>query len=460
MHMNPVVLGIDLGTSGVKVLAIAESGLVVAKEEVAYPLLTPQPGWTEQLPSTWANAAITALRSVTTELTSRGLEVAAMGLTGQMHGLVALDASMQVIRPAILWNDQRAQVVIKGLEARIPASEFISRTGNPPISGFQLAKIIWLQEHEPESFSRVRHCLLPKDYLGFVLTGKLNTEPSDASGTNAFNVHSKQWDSELLAAVNLPASFFPDIVDSQAVVGGLSADVASIVGLPAGIPVIAGAGDNSASAIGLGLGAYSDGRAMISLGTSATVFVACSRAKPDLTGRVHLFCHADGAYCYLGVVLSAGASLRWIRELLTPSSTYAELESIASLSPPGANGVTFSPYLAGERTPFMDPALRGRFEGLSLATGREDIVRSVFEGVSEGVASAISIVQGLVPFSQALVTGGGSESPLLLDLIAKKARLQLTKPAQHHGAAQGAAALAFSGIGYTPSWVLNTSGHE
>jgi len=359
-----------------------------------------------------------------------------------MHGMVPLDSSGEVIRPALLWNDQRTGEAVAWLESKVPRQTFIDRGGNPPITGFQLPKVVWLRDHEPENYARVRHVLFPKDYIAYKLTGQMHAEPSDASGSNCFHLETKTWDSEILGELGIPVEFFPEIRASDARVGTLLPDVARALGLPANLPVVAGAGDNAAAATGLGISSAHPSLGSLSLGSSGVIFAPLERATPDPQGRVHLFCHADGAYHLLGVTLSAAASLQWLRNTLFPSATYDELTKLAASSAPGSSGVRFKPYLAGERTPHMNPHLRGSFEGLSLATGPQDMVRAVLEGVAMSLRDALDVIQPLQKLEACVVTGGGSTSEFWLQIVSDALELPLLKPAAEQGAAYGAALLA------------------
>ena len=432
-----VTLGLDVGTSGVRVLAVDGRGVVVGETTRAYPLLTPKPGWTEQRPEDWAEATLEALTETAAELGGR--EVLALGLSGQMHGMVPLDASGEPVRPALLWNDQRTGAAVAEIERRVPRREMIRRTGNPAITGFHAPKLVWLRSEEPENFARTRHSLLPKDYLGYLLTGELASEPSDNSGTNLFNLEQKVWDEEVLGALELPPALFPPVVASHEVTGKLKREVAQQTGLPDGLPVVAGAGDNAAAATGLGLSSRHPGRGNISLGTSGVLFAPLDEPDPDPEGRVHLFCHADGGYNLLGVTLAAAGSLQWYRDTFAPNASFAELTKLAEKSAPGANGVTFKPYLAGERTPHLDPDLRGSWTGLSLATTQGDVVRAVLEGVAFSLRDALDIIRPLASLDELLVTGGGAKSRLWLQIVADVLGLPLVRPKQNQGAAYGAA---------------------
>lgn len=442
---SPVTLGLDVGTSGLKAVAMDASGASVATADRSYPLHTPEPGWTEQAPSDWWSAACEALRELTDKLGDR--EILAVGLSGQMHGMVPLDDSGQVIRPAILWNDQRTGGAVAQIEAAVPTQTLIERGGNPAITGFQLPKVIWLREHEPEAFRRVQQILFPKDYIGFQLTGRMATEPSDASGSNAFHLASKTWDREVLAALDIDVNLFPEVVASDAVVGHVTSAAADATGLRAGTPVVAGAGDNAAAATALGLSSSRPRLGSLSLGTSGVIFAPLREPTPDPEGRVHLFCHADGSYHLLAVTLAAAGSMQWLRDTVFPGRAFDELVELGMNSPRGARGVRFLPYLAGERTPHMDPSLRGAWHGLSLATGPSDLVRSVLEGVAFSLRDALEVIRSLSPIERGLATGGGARSDSWLQIVTDVLELPMSRPEDVPGAAQGAAVLAWRSQG-------------
>jgi xylulokinase len=447
--VTDVVIGLDLGTGGVRAIAVDLQGRVVAQTTRTYPLLTPQPGWTEQHPAEWVNASLEALSELTQQ--QDGYRVIALGLSGQMHGMVPLDADGRVIRPAILWNDQRTGKAVEAIEATIPRQELIQRTGNPAITGFQLPKLVWLRSQEPQAFEQLHHVLLPKDYVAYVLTGDRHTEPSDASGIGCLNLASRQWDTEILQALNINSALFPDVIESSAIAGRLTPDIANRVGLPAGLPVIAGGGDNAAAAIGLGISSSNLNRGSLSIGTSGVIFVPCDRPIPDPEGRVHLFCHADGGYHLLGVTLAAGGALRWYRDTMAPTVPYLELMELAGRSQPGAQGVLFLPHLAGERSPYLDPDTRGAFVNLSLAHTQADLVRAVLEGVAFGLGEAMDVIRAIAPVHQLLATGGGARSTLWLQILADVLQTKLIAPKAEEGAAYGAAILAMIGVGAYPN---------
>ena len=449
------VLGVDVGTSGVGVVALDREGRAVAHADHGVPLLTPQPGWTEQDPATWVAAAEAGLRDVVAEVGAD--RIAAIGLSGQMHGMVPLDADDRVVRPALLWNDQRTGDAVREIEAAIDRGRLIARTGNPAITGFQLPKVVWLRQNEPAAFRRTARVLLPKDYLGFHLTGEAVAEPADASGTGAYHLAAGAWDDEVLAALDLDAGLWPRLVRSDEVVGGLLASVAARIGLPPGTPMVAGAGDNAAAATGLALGRDHPEVGSVSLGTSGVLFAALDAPTPDPEGRVHLFAHADGGFNLLGVTLAAGGSLRWYRDTFARGRGFDELMAAAADAPPGAGGVTYKPYLAGERTPHLRHDLRGSFHGLSLATAEGHVVRAVLEGVAFSLREALDVMAPLARPERWLATGGGAASDLWLGIVADALSSPVGRPVgpdgavAEVGAAEGAAWLAWRAMDHAPA---------
>jgi xylulokinase len=442
-----IALGLDLGTSGVRVLAVDAKGKVIAEVNRHYPLLTPQPGWTEQNPQDWVKQSLLALKDIAKKL--KGHQIIALGLSGQMHGMTPLDAKGEVVRPAILWNDQRTGDAVKAMEKAVPRKDFIQRTGNPAITGFHLPKLVWLRKAEPDNYKKTKHSLLPKDYIGYILTGQIASEPTDNSGTNCFHLASKTWDKDILKALKINSSLFPEVIASHEITGKLTKAIAKQTDLPEGLPVIAGAGDNAAAATGLGLSSRKPTLGSVSLGTSGVIFAPLSEPTPDPQGRVHLFCHADGGYNLLGVTLSAAGSLQWYHDTFAKDIPFNKLVDTAAKSKPGANGVTFKPYLAGERTPHLNPNLRGSFTGLSLANHQGDIVRAVLEGVTFSLRDTLDVVSSLTKLTSCLSTGGGSQSEFWLQMISDVLKLPLSTPTYNQGAAYGAALLAMKGVGVT-----------
>lgn len=449
--MAEVTLGLDLGTSGVKVVALSADGQVLAQTLKPYPLLTPQPGWTEQRPQDWAEATFAGLREVAGQLQAAGHTSLALGLSGQMHGAVFLGAHGEVIRPAPLWNDQRTAEAVEEIEAKVPRQDLIARTGNRAVTGFQLPKLLWLRQAEPEHFARTRHVLLPKDYLGYVLTGQMHTEPSDASGVGALNLARRAWDTGVLGALGLSSNLFPEVVDSWGVTGHLTPGAAEQTGLPAGLPVVAGGGDNAAAGIALGLSSLRPQIGSVSLGTSGVLFVPLEQPSPDPEGRVHLFAHADGGFNLLGVTLSAAGALQWFRDRLAPETSFGTLLDEASVVPSGADGLTFLPFLAGERSPHMRPDLRASWTGLSLAHGRGQLVRALLEGTAFALADAYDVMRPLSGVTSLLATGGGARSDLWLGLVGGALGLEVRRTTSEPGAAEGAAMLAMPAAGFYAS---------
>jgi xylulokinase len=414
-----VVVGIDVGTSAVKAIAVAEDGEVLARREVGYPLSTPQPGWSEQDPEDWWRATEQALDGLVDG------EIAGIGLSGQMHGLVTLDASDAVIRPAILWNDQRTQAECDEIEERVGLERLISLTGNRALTGFTAPKLLWLRKHEPDSFARIAHVLLPKDYVRLRLTGERAIDVADASGTLLLDVAGRRWSSEVLEALDLDAAWLPTVLESPAVSGRTGG----------GVAVAAGAGDQAAGALGVGVDR--PGPLSVVLGTSGVVFAALPSYAADPQARVHAFCHAvPDTWHQMGVMLSAAGSLAWLRGVV--GGEFGELVDEAARWDPGAEGLTFLPYLTGERTPHADPDARGSFTGLSVRHDRGALVRAVLEGVACGLRDSFDLVGG---GSLGRASGGGARSELWLKIVASVLELPLERVAVEEGAAYGAALL-------------------
>ncbi|HET7567522.1 MAG TPA: xylulokinase [Gaiellaceae bacterium] len=415
-------VGLDVGTTGVKALAVSASGEVVARAERGYPLATPRPGWAEQDPDDWVAAAEAALA---------GLEVEpeGIGLSGQMHGLVCLDADRRVLRPAILWNDQRTGAQCAEIEERVGFERLVALTGNRALPGFTAPKLLWLREHEPEVYARIRHVLLPKDYVRLRLTGELATDVADASGTLLLDVRGRRWSDEVLAALELDPGWLPALHESPAACGATSASV----------PVAAGAGDQAAGALGVGVDR--PGPLSVVLGTSGVVFAALPSFAHDAEGRAHAFCHAvPGDWHAMGVMLSAAGSLAWLQGVL--AAPYEELLAEAERVPAGADGVLFAPYLSGERTPHVDPDATAAFAGLTLRHGRGALVRAVLEGVAYGLRDSLELLRGLdVAAESGRVSGGGARSALWTRVVASALGLPLERTAVEEGAAFGAALL-------------------
>lgn len=443
--MSAHVIGIDLGTTGARSVRIDAAGRIVASATATFPLLTPQPGWTEQEPARWWDAVVQTLREV---VAAAEAPVAAIGLTGQMHGAVFLDGAGDVIRPTLLWNDQRTADAASEVRETVGAERLQRITGNAALTGFQAPKILWLRANEPANYARVRCVLLPKDYLRFRLTGAYGSDPSDASGTLLFDLARRDWSGEILRALDLPRDWFAPIAESPTVVAHVSDEAAKLTGLAAGTPVIAGAGDNAAAAVGSGV--VRSGAGLVSLGTSGVVLAHSNEPRVDPSGAIHAFCAAvPGGYHLMGVMLSAGGSLRWFRDTLgRDGETYDALARSAAAAPPGADGSVFLPYLAGERTPHMDPAARGAWTGLSLAHTRAHLVRAVLEGVAYGLNDGVVRMRALgIDPVEFIATGNGMSSDLWRGIIGAVFERPLRRLLVDEGPAFGAALLAAVGAG-------------
>jgi xylulokinase len=443
-------IGLDVGTSGVKAILVAADGTVVATAGADYPLLTPRPGWTEQEPEDWWRASCAILHKLRAEAPG---PIEAIGLTGQMHGAVFLAADGAVIRPAILWNDQRTAAECAEIERRVGAERLRRIAGNPALTGFQAPKVLWLRQHEPEAYARIRHLLLPKDFIRFRLTGGLASDASDAAGTLLLDLAARDWSAELLGALEIPREWLPRVHEGPEVTGRISAAGAAASGLPEGLPVVAGGGDNAAAAVGCGV--VRPGTGLVSLGTSGVVFVPTAGLKIDPSGALHAFCHAvPGRYHLMGVILSAGGSLRWYREVIGASPAadggdpYDALVTAAAEVAPGAEGLFFLPYLAGERTPHMNPHARAAWIGLTLAHDRRHLVRALLEGVSFALKDSLDLMERLGVRPELLfAVGGGARSPVWRQILAAVLGVRLQRLAVEEGPAMGAALLAAVGAG-------------
>ncbi|HEX2235650.1 MAG TPA: xylulokinase [Actinomycetota bacterium] len=425
------LVGIDVGTSSVKAIAISREGRVRARAEEPLDLVVPRPGWAEQDPDDWWRATQAVLARLDVG------DVAGIGLSGQMHGLVALDEHMDVLRPAILWNDGRTGEECREIERRVGAERLVALTGNAALAGFTAPKLLWLRNHEPDAFARISHVLLPKDYVRFRLTGELATDASDASGTLLLDVANRRWSEEVLAALDLDASWLSPVLESPAPPGATRA----------GVPLAAGAGDQAAGALGVGVDA--PGSLAVTLGTSGVVFAPTETFLADERARLHSFCHSvPGTWHVMGVTLSAAGSLRWARDVLAPGAPFDELVAEAEPWPPGAEGAAFAPYLAGERTPHADPDARGAFTGLSLHHERGALVRAVLEGVAFALRDSLELGRELgVSASSARASGGGTRGGLWNRIVASVLGLRLELTEAQEGAAFGAALLGGAAAG-------------
>jgi xylulokinase len=442
------LLGLDISTTGAKALLIDERGAVVASHTTAQSLSVPQPLWSEQNPDDWWSGMVASIRKVL-EQTGAKESIVALGLTGQMHGLVCLDSTGRVLRPAMLWNDQRTQTECDAITETIGEKRLITLTGNRALTGFTAPKILWVRNHEPEIYDQIAHILLPKDYIRFRLTGAYATDLAGASGTLLLDVANRTWSNEVLNALGIPFEWMPKTHEGPAITGLINDLAAQETGLNAGTPVIAGGGDQGAQAVGVG--AVSPGIAALTVGTSGVVFAPLASYAYEPEGRLHAFCHAvPGQWHFMGVMLSAAGSLQWYRDMLAPDTDFdtllAEIADIA----PGSDGLIFLPYLTGERTPHPDPLARGAFVGLTVGHTRAHMTRAVIEGVSFGLRDSFELIKQSEAgreIKQIRVSGGGAKNPLWLQMLADVLNAPLVTVEALEGAAYGAALLAGVGAG-------------
>lgn len=442
------LLGIDVSTTGVKALLVDQQGGVIGSANTEQPLSTPQPLWSEQNPLDWWNGAVNSIQTVLANTGISGDNIQGVGLTGQMHGLTLLDKNGQVLRPAILWNDQRTAAQCDEIRARVGKSRLIQITGNDALTGFTAPKVLWVQENEPEVYQKTAHILLPKDYVRYRLTGDFAIDRADAAGTILLNIKTRDWSPEMLEALQIPTGWLPKTYEGPEITGVISAEAARLTGLKAGTPVIAGGGDQAAQAVGVG--AVQPGIVALTLGTSGVVFATTGQPFVEPEGRLHAFCHSvPGRWHLMGVMLSAAGSLRWYRDTVAPGSDYDSLLAPAAEIPPGSEGLLFLPYLTGERTPHPDPLVRGGFTGLTIRHGLAHMTRAVLEGVAFGLRDSFELMKstGLTGIRQVRVSGGGARSPLWRQILADVLNSELITVNTTEGAAFGAALLAGVGAG-------------
>jgi xylulokinase len=444
-------LGIDTSTTSSKALLIDSRGEVVAVASSSHTLQTPKPLWSEQNPSEWWSAVSASIKSVLEKAGIGGESVAAIGLTGQMHGLVLLDEAGNVLRPAILWNDQRTQSQCDEIHQRIGKEKFIQITGNVALTGFTAPKILWVQENEPEVFAKAKHVLLPKDYIRLKLTGEYAMDKADGAGTVLFDLKSRDWSAEVLDALGIDPSWMPRTFEGTEFTGHVTQEAASLTGLKVGTPVAAGGGDQAAQAVGVG--AVEAGIVGLTVGTSGVIFATTPSALVEPEGRLHAFCHAvPGMWHFMGVMLSAAGSLQWYRDSLAPDMSFDDLVKEAESAPAGCEGLLFLPYLSGERTPYPDPLARGAFIGLTLRHSRAYMTRAVLEGVAFGLKDSFTLIQnaGLGKITQVRASGGGTKGALWRQILASVLEAELVTVNTSEGAAFGAALLAGVGAGAWP----------
>ena len=435
-------IGIDLGTSGVKLLLVNAAGDMLAQSHGEYPVIYPRPGWTEQEPRAWLSAALDGLRELLKGQDASAVKGISFG--GQMHGLVVLDGADNVIRPCILWNDARTEEQTAYLNEEVGRAKLSAWTGNIAFAGFTAPKLLWLKENEPQNFARIAKIMLPKDYLAYMFSGAFCTDYSDASGTLLLDVKNKRWSKEMLDICGISTGQLPNLYESYQVVGTLKRDIAESLGLGCGVKIIAGAGDNAAAAVGAG--AVESGDCNISLGTSGTVFISRNGFSADARNALHSFVHANGGWHLMGCILSAASCRAWWLENIAGTRDYSGDERAAAEA--AADGLYFLPYLSGERSPHNDVNARGAFIGLSSTTTRADMSRAVMEGVAFALRDCIEVAgaNGVRPV-KATVCGGGAKSALWRRILADVLNLPVTVCANVQGPAYGGAILAMTGCG-------------
>ena len=446
--MSSYWLGVDVGTGGSRAILLDSGGREVAAVSVAHEeMLMEQPLWAEQRPENWADASFEAIRGALAAAGVTGDQVRGIGLSGQMHGLVILDRDNNVIRPALIWCDQRSQPQVDWINQHLGAEKVLEHTANPVLTGFTLPKLLWVRDHEAQNFERVRHVLLPKDYVRFRLTGELATEVSDASGTAMFDVVRRRWSVEMMDGLGLDRAILPRAYESVDVTGKVSERAAALTGLSAGTPVAGGGGDQAASAVGNGV--VEAGAVSCTLGTSGVIFAHMERVAYDPEGRVHTFCHAvRNKWHVMGVTQGAGLSLQWFRKQFAPGMSYDELLTEAAESPAGARGLYWLPYLMGERTPHLDASARGGWIGLTAKHTRADLIRALIEGVAYSQKDGLDLVTALgVNVRSVRASGGGARSRLWRQILADVFGKPVVTMASDEGSALGAAILAMVATG-------------
>lgn len=452
------LIGVDLGTSGTKTVLFDENGKALAAETIEYPMYQPKNGWAEQDPADWWNAAKGTIKAVLAKSGVNPGEVAGLGVSGQMHGLVMLDENGGVLRNSIIWCDGRTGKQCAEITARVGAEKLIAITANPALTGFTAGKILWVRENEPEIYAKCRHIMLPKDYVVYKLTGKFVTDVSDAAGMNLLDVSARQWSDEVLEILEIDKSLLSQMHESIDIVGAVTAQGAADSGLLEGTPVIAGAGDNAAAAIGTGV--VSEGKAFTTIGTSGVVFAHSDKVSIDPAGRVHTFCGAvPGAWTVMSCTLSAGMSLKWFRDNFCEKELaeaealgvdpYVLMDKMAEKSPVGANRLIFLPYLMGERSPLLNEKARGCFVGLSAVHTKGDLIRAVMEGVCYSQRQCADILRDMgVPTSDMMACGGGARSRLWRQMLSDVYGCEVkTSKASNEGPALGVAILAGAATG-------------
>ncbi len=445
------ILGIDVGTGGTRAIVVDQTGKILGSgSEEHVPFASPKPGWAEQDPRDWWRAAGIAIRKALRAAGLTGEEIACVGFSGQMHGAVMLDAANEVIRPALIWCDQRTEEQSKYLESLFGLDTLIQLTCNPPLTNFTLTKLLWVKQHEPANWARVRKIMLPKDYVRLRLSGESAIDVADASGTLLLDVAGRKWSPEILSKTGIDAAWLPKLYESQEICGSINEEGSAATGLKRGTPVVAGAGDQAAGAVGIGI--TRPGLVSATIGTSGVVFAATDRPALDPKGRLHTFCHAvPGRWHMMGVTQAAGLSLRWFRDNFGAGTDdgrdpYERLTEEAAAAPVGAEGAFWAPYLMGERTPHLDPSARAAFVGLTASHTRGHLVRAILEGVAYSLKDTFTIFDEIgVPVQKIRLGGGGARSPLWQQIQADVYNHEIETLQAEEGAAYGAAILA--GVG-------------
>lgn len=447
----PYLIGLDSSTTATKALVMDANGDVLAIGVAAYDYSTPKPLWTEQDPALWWEGTIKSVKEALGKLDIDPSEIIGIGVTGQMHGSVFLDDKQQVLRPALLWNDQRTGSQCDTIRERLGKEKLIAITGNDALTGFTAPKILWLQENEPDVYKRVRHIILPKDYVRLQLTGELATDKAGAAGTLLFDIAARNWSPAVLDALDINPDLLPATYEGTETTGYLTAEAAKLLGLRAGIPVMGGGGDQAAQAVGVG--AVEEGIIALTLGTSGVIFASSNKPAVEPEGRLHAFCHAvPGRWHMMGVMLSAAGSLRWLRDTVAPETPFADLVDQTQPIKPGSDGLIFLPYLTGERTPYPDPYARGAFVGLTVRHTQAHMTQAVLEGVGFGLRDSFTLIEGsgLPQANQVRISGGGARSAAWRQILANILNAELVTVNTTEGAAYGTALLAGVGAGVWP----------
>ena len=446
-----VMMGVDVGTGGTRAVLVDREGHTVASAASPHPeISSAQVGWAEQHPEDWWKATQAAITAVLHASETPIEQIAALGLTGQMHGCVLLDGSGEVLRPAMIWCDQRTQPECDWLTAEVGFDRLIELVANPALPNFTLTKMLWVKRHEPAVWARVRHVLCPKDYIRYKLTGEFATDMQEASGTLLLDVAHRRWSEEMAAVAGVPLAWLPRLLEGPEVSGHVDAAGSAATGLPAGLPVAAGSGDQGAGAVGMGI--LKPGSVSATIGTSGVVFAATDAPTRDPRGRIHTFCHAaPGRWHVMGVTNGAGLSLRYLRDTLMPDMDYDALSALASTVPAGSDGLLWAPYLFGERTPHLDPCARAAFVGITASTTRAHFVRAVLEGVAMSLRDTLSLFAELaIPVTSIRLGGGGARGALWRQIQADTYGRPVELLAAEEGGAFGAALLAGTAVGLWP----------